>query len=602
MFKSISSLHSVLWVLCFLPSLLIAQDSVKKSREEILKELYEKKMHFENTGETPQNTGQAFKNKNSSETDISNNALAESEIHAAINPNDSSKIIVSAIKRNLANGLFTPVYYTGDYGKTWQESNFKTSSNAANGGGDPVLAYNDNGRAFLSWISVSGQQSNTKWGMYWAYSDDNGQTWNRGNDTIFFKTGDITSLDGVADKQWMAVDRSPTSNYYNNLYVVYSKLGGIGANSEIIVKTKEAGELTFNDQSASFGSDFIRVHFSDIKVDVNGEVHVTFWGIKRFQGGSGIYHTISKDGGQSFSTPTKVSDMYLYKYDNNDPEADTITGIKNDRLYPSPHLAVDNSNGPNQGNIYVTWTAQGVGQKSTEGTDIYFSKSQDGGLTWSDAKDITVDNKPKLHQFYSNIDVNPDGKVVLSWYDRQEDPNNELTHYYSAFSSDGGETFRGHNAVSKQPTDFSTVGSKNNGFGIGEYNEVLTTSTHVIPFWSDGRNNNGDLDIMTAFVPYEEFPTSKARYTSINGDFSITKLYPNPASSKLNIDYKAQKTQSLNIRILNPQGKLVKRIQNRSVTKGESKLELDLTQLKPGAYFLSIDGANGIYAAPFEVK
>ncbi|MFO8086427.1 MAG: hypothetical protein R6T91_01300, partial [Bacteroidales bacterium] len=158
---------------------------------------------------------------------ISDDNNPESEVHAAINPNDSSQIVVSPIGRSGMAGLLCPVYYTNDFGSNWNKSTFENMptvpGNLSVGGGDPVLAYDDSNRVYFSWIDLSvagGSLDDAYWGMYWAYSDDNGQTWHYDSTFVIEESrgslNNIYSFNGpLTDKQWMAVDRYPGSSFYN---------------------------------------------------------------------------------------------------------------------------------------------------------------------------------------------------------------------------------------------------------------------------------------------------------------------------------------------------------------------------------------------------
>src|SRR5688572_17585592 len=84
---------------------------------------------------------------------VSGDDLPESEVHAVINPNDPTNIIISPIRQDLGNGsvagISCPIYYSKDFGRTWKKSAFQTLPSDPNavvvGGGDPVLAFDSRG-------------------------------------------------------------------------------------------------------------------------------------------------------------------------------------------------------------------------------------------------------------------------------------------------------------------------------------------------------------------------------------------------------------------------------------------------------------------------
>jgi len=164
-----------------------------------------------------------------SEVLVSDDILPESEIHAAINPNDSNNIIISPIRlgSDFSDLISCPVYYTKNFGQTWLKSDFKNKSKRDDllvvGGGDPVLIYDNDGTAYLTWILMllkfSGDSVYNS--MNWAYSNDGGVNWKRQNDefvayTAAARGGGSPGLIEFYDKQWMAADNS-NSQFKNNI-------------------------------------------------------------------------------------------------------------------------------------------------------------------------------------------------------------------------------------------------------------------------------------------------------------------------------------------------------------------------------------------------
>lgn len=72
---------------------------------------------------------------------VKNDATPESEVHAAINPTDTANIIVGAISGfsygNSPGNL--SIYYTQDFGDSWQKNSFHGTPLNYMGAGDPVL-------------------------------------------------------------------------------------------------------------------------------------------------------------------------------------------------------------------------------------------------------------------------------------------------------------------------------------------------------------------------------------------------------------------------------------------------------------------------------
>jgi len=123
-----------------------------------------------------------------------------------------------------------------------------------------------------------------------------------------------------------------------------------------------------------------------------------------------------------------------------------------------PMTAVDTSDGPFRGRIYVTWAG-----KSYERCRIFLSTSDDQGQSWSAP---TIVDGPS--EFYgpessnssmANIAVNNQGVVGISWYDRTGIANQVSRNTQFAVSLDGGVTFLPSVKVSSSPADYGSLKS-----------------------------------------------------------------------------------------------------------------------------------------------
>jgi hypothetical protein len=576
-------------------------------KEKILKLAKEAIERYESDNTNTINSNiNSFRNVKQSNTEqkILNENLPESEVHAAINPNDSNYIVVSPMLQG--NGLEVPIYFSSDFGKTWSTSSFSAEPDFQDnvlviGGGDPNFAYDANGKLYFSWINLFvpfPSADSIYWGLYWASSTNNGKTWQRANNSrIAFSRGEFSmtgnmGLSNAYDKQWMMVDQT-NSQYKNTLYVCMVDLNIQNSNSTIIVKRKlpnneyfEASEGIVSDQS------FTSVQFSSIDIDDSGYVHVTFYGEK--SGEDALWHAISKDGGQTFPQLKKITEIQM---------PTNINGIDNDRLYPSPYTVIDKSNTSNKGNIYVSFTASGIETTSGNANDVYLARSTDNGYNWSKPFRVHDDAEGiSREQFYSTLMTNNNGVLTVCWYDGRYAANNVEVNYMSAFSFDGGQSFTGSFSVSGDKTNFSTVGNQNNGFGIGEYNQVLMTDGYALPVWADGRTNDGRLDIYIAFSEITRNPAGVKELATINTDFSVSDLYPVPASEVINFNINLKTNTNVQIEIIDQTGKVLMHRNFTDLPQGETPVQLNLDRIAQGVYFCKVSTNSDIRIKEFIVQ
>jgi len=534
----------------------------------------------------------------------------ESELHAAVNPADTNNIIICAMRNtpsNILAPLTFPIYYTKDFGASWEVSEFNgvATGQFMLGGGDPIVVFDTDGTAYLCWLTLDVNLLEFDEGirLRFAKSTDGGATWEPIDE--FLDSGKLLDViqgdfGKFVDKEWLAVDHS-NSPYRNTVYASYLTLETFGDSlaANITLRKKTPEMERFTDTSVVVNTDKYKlVQFTSIDVDSRGVVHVSFAGTLDSINWS-MYYTQSADGGETFKPEIKVSDFHIPRLSGDEPTSN-IVGVDTARIYPCPHLVVDNSGGLNDGNLYLVWTANGQDTKKTEGLDIYYARSTNGGESWEDVKILNDDGLPESHQFYPSIVVNEKGIVVVSWYDRRADAANVQTHYYMTYSEDGGETFVENFPVSTQPSDFSKIGDLNNAFGIGEYTQTVATPNFAIPVWSDGRSNDGNIDLFIAFVPIGQ-DNEVTSISTISADFSVSGVFPNPMQKSGQVQLELKKASEVQMSVFDVQGKRMRTlVDGKKLASGTHQFEVH--ELPNGQYFLHINTDFGYRTLKFVVQ
>ncbi len=540
--------------------------------------------------------------QNSTEKIIASHQSPDSELSAAINPKDSNNMIMSVIRLSGSgfNPMTLPIFYTKDFGQKWNVSNFSMmppqQGSVVLGGGDPVITFDAKGIAHITWISLfiklKGQAVDSiGTGMHYAYSTDGGETWiydyYKGvSQAAYFSNGQINMslLEILDDKQWLASDINPQSPNYGKTFITLARFNTKNNTATIISSTldnKNEFIKPYVGVSNSIGTSH---QFTSNSFGKNGRYLITFYALREVSGvnTAGIYSVFSDDG-KTFTNPKLVSN---FEFVNGRLISSTnqynIPGIDNQRIYPCIYNAADNNpNSKYYGNAYVVWSSYGINKPSTTKFNVYLSRSTDNGETWLPPVELSKEPLTgSLDQFYPSITVNPDGVVIVAWYEQQDDvANNYPTDYVLAYSKDGGITFTKPIKVTQESTKFTTVGAKNNKFGIGEYNQVVATRHYAIPFWSDGRLNNGDLNVYCAKVPLEVDNVSVDEIYPIFDNFmSIT---PNPIQNTLFVNFHDIQG-TVNYSIFNLEGKIILTGETSNTT-----VEIDFTKYPDGTYFIN---------------
>jgi hypothetical protein len=136
-------------------------------------------------------------------------------------------------------------------------------------------------------------------------------------------------------------------------------------------------------------------------------------------------------------------------------------------------LAVDRSGTATNNNIYMIATVQQF--SASNGSDIMFTRSTDGGLTFSAPQRITDDpvNQNKWHWF-GTLAVAPNGRIDSVWFDTRNAANNTDSQLFYSWSTDGGVTWAPNVAVSNPFTPFEGYPVQNK---IGDYITIVSDNT-----------------------------------------------------------------------------------------------------------------------------
>ena len=156
-------------------------------------------------------------------------------------------------------------------------------------------------------------------------------------------------------------------------------------------------------------------------------------------------------------------------------------------LAPAPAFALD----PGRRRIHAAWES---------GHDVFVSRSDDGGATWSPPRGIGPQTGG---QFLPGIGIAPDGRVDVAFYDRSRDPEDVQAEVVLASSSDGGRSFPTTGVVSDRPFD-SIVGSFNgDNVMLGSHLAVVSRPEGATLVWADttrGNRVNNIVDLVSATV------------------------------------------------------------------------------------------------------
>lgn len=116
--------------------------------------------------------------------------------------------------------------------------------------------------------------------------------------------------------------------------------------------------------------------------------------------------------------------------------------------------------------------------------DIMMIKSSDGGATWSQATRVNQD-VTNADQFQPYIAVTQAGQLVVTFFDRRNDPDNLMIDEYMARSADGGETWKETRLSHDMWDPNVNPPISSSGEFIGDYQGLVANTCTAIPFFND---------------------------------------------------------------------------------------------------------------------
>jgi len=367
----------------------------------------------------------------------------------------------------------TGYYRTSDGGQTWFAADMPGIGASCC---DPGIAYAADGTAYFVNLDTSPAV------FHVLRTTDNGVTWTR-----------MTDISPGDDRENIVVDSSLSSPFYGRIYVTYTDFGV--STDEIRLFYSDDGAVSWNgpfNVSHVGGAGNAYPQSSQPRVANDGTVYVGFQYYP-----TGFYPSAqnriarSTDGGITFQPSVIINSGPNLQGGLDFGDARGYFAINAGctlfRHRSFPIIGVDPANSQN---VYAVWaggnleTPYTCGAYSGVHSDTLFSRSTDGGTTWSAPLKINDDPAGK-DQYFPWMDVSPNGTIWIGWHDRRNDPQNRRHVWYIDKSTDGGLTFGVDGRLGdfrSQPTDF-----------IGDYAGLAAEDDRVLSMWWDSRStSSGD--------------------------------------------------------------------------------------------------------------
>ena len=312
------------------------------------------------------------------------------------------------------------------------------------------------------------------------------------------------------DKDMIAADDVTGSPFANNLYCTWSVLSA-------------APTVQFN-RSTNGGVNFAPAlvlrnglgQGTNVQTGPNGEVYVCWADYTNGQlPAQGLGFTRSLNGGITFTTFT-IPFNYSGIRVNDGPNPEFGGAAAGTRVNDFPAMAVDKSNSPKRGRIYVVYAERENGNGRSI---IRLRWSDNRGDNWSAATTVSIPNVRQSWMPWISVD-DTNGNVYVSYF-CMENLANFNTNTFVAASTNGFTTFQ-----NRRVSDVAHVTARIPGFQggyAGDYIGITANGGRGFAAWMDDRNGtwqNYVSEVRTADIEL----TGNAQLCAGSNTYTLTGL------------------------------------------------------------------------------
>ncbi|MEP7013756.1 MAG: sialidase family protein [Acidobacteriota bacterium] len=393
--------------------------------------------------------------------------MSESDIR--INFKNPQQIIGAA--NNLGGSGHQAQFYSSTGGATWGQTTLPLPAGDAFNS-DPTVDWTSDGVAWSTSIGINSGVTTLRIRSF--RSTDGGATWKL--------DGTVSGNHTSADKQIQWVDHSATSPFKDNIYVIWHNDDPAYVNRRTATGWKTPQKVSGAETTGTAIG-------GDVKTNSAGHVFA-FWPTT---GNRKVLVAKSTNGGATFARPVQIATTFD-GYDIGVPSFVHRRAL----IYLSGGAYKTAA----KNNVYAAWTdltgAAGCNSPANEPgnsaasackTRIWFSRSTDGGATWSAPKMIN-NRAGKTDQFNQWLAVDEtNGRIGVIYYDTVGEATRRTTNVWYQSSANDGTTWSVPLKVTTGRTDETGSGAEL-GNQYGDYNSLSGFMGKFFPSWTDRRGGS----------------------------------------------------------------------------------------------------------------
>lgn len=489
---------------------------------------------------------------------------AVNQIEPTITRHQSNQQILfaSAYTLNL-NSRSEGTYFSTNSGVTWTGTDFCTGAPAQNHGGDPGTIIDKDGVFILTHLG------NIQSGMFANTTTNYGVNW----------SANISIQSNVdVDKGSPGTDDAPASSFYGRSYLAWTYF--VPPFRIVMAYTTTNGSSWSPILNVNNGFGGNRSYGPAICVNPAGTLFIVWASSNPNSPYTEDYIGVSRstNGGVNYTINENAID---------------INGIRTSQLSPwtiransFPVIDIDKTGGPRNGWIYIATTSKNLAPAGND-PDIVMFRSTDNGNSWSSGVRVNQDpiNNGR-NQFFPSVRVDENGGLNIIYYDSRNSADS--VDVYLSRSENGGNTWSDYRVTTQRfrPRSVAGAGGGNMGDNLG----LTSGNGKLHPVWMSNQPDDV-FKIWSAVIDYSTIGINQIS-SEVPAKFSLKQNYPNPFNPVTNIEFSVPAAGSIALKIYNSAGELVTTLADQQLGPGQYSVEWNAANEPSGIYFYTLE-SNG---------
>ncbi|MCO6473803.1 MAG: T9SS type A sorting domain-containing protein, partial [Melioribacteraceae bacterium] len=173
------------------------------------------------------------------------------------------------------------------------------------------------------------------------------------------------------------------------------------------------------------------------------------------------------------------------------------------------------------------------------------------------------------------------------WLDTRNNPGTYISELYYSFSTDGGITWRENIRLSE---GFDPHIGWPNQQKMGDYFDMISDEDGVHLAWCGTFNN--EQDVYYGRINTSVIVGIKDSENIIPSEFVLSQNYPNPFNPSTVISYQLSENSKVSLKIYDVLGREIATIVNKQLQPGEYEVEFNAEDLSSGVYYYRLEAGS----------